>query len=609
MRKAMSLLVPIIMLALGDTACVAQADALEERLSKPLPAHPRLLLGPEGFAGVRAKVTQDAGLAKVWEFIHAAADHMLDEPVVERELEGKRLLGVSRTCLQRVVNLAFTYGMTGETKYLRRAEQEMLAAAAFTDWNPKHFLDVAEMTAALAIGYDWLHGDLSAEARATFRDAILTKGLGASFPNPSWVTTTNNWNQVCHGGMVLGALATFEDDSGRAEKVIRRALENLPRAMQEYEPDGVYPEGPSYWAYGTTYNVLIIAALESALGSDFGVASGALMKSPWFMLQATAPTGRYFNFADCGLSGGLSPAMYWFANRLKEPSLLWHEQHDLAALDPEKARAGKASPDRFLPCLILWAGPTGSAPEPTLGSWHGDGHSPIAVLRSGWNKDDVYLGLKGGSPGTNHGHMDIGSFVLERDGVRWAIDLGMQGYYSLESKGVDLWNRKQDSERWSVFRINNLSHNTLVVDGQHQVVSGNAPITEFKSRAKRARASVDMSSVYAGQLKSALRTASLKGRTVKIEDELTAPDNDVVVRWGMATNATVSLEGTGVAVLRQDDKELTLRVVAPDTAKIEIIDMETPPASYDAKNENTRMVAFSVPVKANKRTELRISLE
>ena len=30
----------------------------------------------------------------------------------------------------------------------------MLAIAQFADWNPSHFLDVAEMTMGMAIGYD-----------------------------------------------------------------------------------------------------------------------------------------------------------------------------------------------------------------------------------------------------------------------------------------------------------------------------------------------------------------------------------------------------------------------------------------------------------------------
>ncbi len=28
----------------------------------------------------------------------------------------------------------------------------------------------------------------------------------------------------------------------------------------------LYPEGPTYWGYGTTYQVILLAALKSALG-------------------------------------------------------------------------------------------------------------------------------------------------------------------------------------------------------------------------------------------------------------------------------------------------------------------------------------------------------
>src|SRR6266851_4042147 len=73
--------------------------------------------------------------------------------------------------------LALVYRISGETKYLERAVTELRAAAAFPDWNPSHFLDVAEMTHAFAIGYDWLFHDLSPEDRALFRKAITEKGL------------------------------------------------------------------------------------------------------------------------------------------------------------------------------------------------------------------------------------------------------------------------------------------------------------------------------------------------------------------------------------------------------------------------------------------------
>jgi hypothetical protein len=82
------------------------------------------------------------------------ADRAIEQPVSERKKEGKRLLGVSRQVLERVLNCAIAYKLTDDEEYLRRAESEMVAAAGFSDWNPSHFLDVGEMTAALALGYD-----------------------------------------------------------------------------------------------------------------------------------------------------------------------------------------------------------------------------------------------------------------------------------------------------------------------------------------------------------------------------------------------------------------------------------------------------------------------
>ena len=62
------------------------------------------------------------------------------------------------------------------------------------------------------------------------------------------------------------------------------------------------------------------------------------------------------------------------------------------------------------------------------------------------------LAARGGTPSSNHAHMDIGSFVMEANDVRWAMDFGSSDYSTLETNGVDLWNMNQTSERWDVFR-------------------------------------------------------------------------------------------------------------------------------------------------------------
>ena len=57
------------------------------------------------------------------------------------------------------------------------------------------------------------------------------------------------------------------------------------------------------------------------------------------------------------------------------------------------------------------------------------------------------------------------------DGIRWAVDLGSQNYYSIEKLGMNLWNSKQDSDRWKIFRLSSSSHNVVTIDGQLHVAS------------------------------------------------------------------------------------------------------------------------------------------
>src|SRR5690554_915329 len=133
---------------------------------------------------------------------------------------------------------------------------------------------------------------------------------------------------------------------------------------------------------------------------------------------------------------------------------------------------------------------------------------PLMISRtSWWDSNSLYLGFKGGSPSVNHGHMDIGSFVMEAEGVRWAIDMGSQSYESLESRGMSIFGRTQDAERWTILRLNNYIHNTLTVNGELQRVEGFAGMDKYGDNADFMFAVTDMTSVYDGQLAQAKRGA------------------------------------------------------------------------------------------------------
>ena len=140
---------------------------------KPLKPHPRLFMTDTDVAKIKAQLESQPSLNAYYNAMLAKADDILDQPPAKRIQTGRRLLGVSRKCLDRIIHLSAAYRFTHKRAYLDRAEKEMLAAAAFSDWNPSHFLDVAEMTAALAIGYDWLYDNLSRTSRQTISNAIL----------------------------------------------------------------------------------------------------------------------------------------------------------------------------------------------------------------------------------------------------------------------------------------------------------------------------------------------------------------------------------------------------------------------------------------------------
>lgn len=571
-----------------------------------LPGHPRILLLKGEEEGIRKTIASDVVWKKMHSFIIDESDKILDRPPVQRILIGRRLLDKSREALRRIFYLSYSYRMTADEKYLARAEKELLAISAFSDWNPSHFLDVAEMTMAASIGYDWLYGRLSPGSRQKVRDAIKEKGLEQSLlkENNSWLNATHNWNQVCNAGMTFGGLAIYEDDPELAMKMIDRAKSSIILPMNDYMPDGAYPEGYSYWGYGTSFNIMFLSAVEKAFGKDSGpVINEGFFKTASYLLNMTGPSGKSFNYSDAGQGGGLQPAMFWLANRMNDPSLLWSEKYHLL---------NKALPDdRLFPAIMIWgAGITMDMITPPARTvWAGGGKNPVALMRSSWtNPDALYAGLKGGSPAVNHGHMDVGSFIMEYGGERWAMDFGMQDYNSLETAGVNLWSMAQNSPRWQVYRYNNAVHNTLTVNGKLQDIDGYASITGFSESASMKCALTDITSLYKGLLKKSVRGIAIVNDSYFIvRDEVETNDEKATIRWNMLTSANVKLAGNNIAELTRNGKKVFVVVKSPASVTL-VTGSTVPPQPYDAPNPGTALLQFDVEVPARSSAVLTILL-
>ena len=590
----------------------AGCPALEAAVHVPeaMPPHPRLLFTSHDVGRIRTAVEAGGDWAALHRQLMKGAGELLDCPVSRRIVVGRRLLDVSRETLRRILLLGYAYRLTGETKYSERAAEELAAVAEFTDWNPSHFLDVAEMTTAAAIGYDWFYEALPESVRQKTAKAIREKGLAPSFDKKynDWLERENNWNQVCNAGMAFGALALYDEMPATAAKILQRSVESIRKPMQAYAPDGAYPEGYSYWGYGTTYNVLLIDALEKISGSDGGLSlQPGFLHTPDYILHMIAPDGDAFNFGDNSESGRLSPAMFWFARKRNDAALLWNERTLLRKARPEQTIAY-----RFSVLSMIWGAgiPLDTLPLPGRKVWiSARSVTPVALMRTSWQeKRGIYVAFKGGSGSDSHAHLDAGSFVLVADGVRWACDSGRQDYHSLESRGIDLWNKSQDSDRWKVFRYNNLAHTTLAFDGLFQQVKGRAVIVDCSDDARFPYAVSDLTPVYAGQAARVVRGIGIvNGTYVAVRDELLGGERETTVRWTMLTPARARIIDRRTIELSRDGRTLQLRVECP--APVEMKTWDTAPATdYDAPNPGTIRVGFEAKVPAGKPVDLVVKL-
>src|SRR5687767_3369247 len=308
---------------LGVLACMTTSVLAAEKvelivpesnviLARLKPGHPRLFASNEDFATLRTQVKNHPRLKTNWAKFVAEGEKILTQEPSKYEIpDGKRLLATSRRVLDRTGRLALIYRVEGGQKWVDRAWAELNAAAQFKDWNPSHFLDTAEMTTAFAIGYDWLYDAWTPQQRSIIKEAMLKHGLKVAQEayrtgkNGWWVKSEHNWNQVVHGGIGVGALALADEEPALCGELLQNAIKYLPLAMKHFGPDGAWNEGPGYWDYATKYNVFILAALDSALGTDYGLSGiPGFPETGEFPPYFSGPVGKTFNYADAGDKAG-----------------------------------------------------------------------------------------------------------------------------------------------------------------------------------------------------------------------------------------------------------------------------------------------------------------
>jgi len=559
--------------------------------------HPRIIMTKYNELALRF-IMMDVPLAqKLKNAIKKDADDLLKSKKIKFELdERKSILAISQEYFRRILTLSLAYRIFEDDKYSDTAIDQMLHVCSFPNWNTDYFLDVAEMTAALAIGYDWNFYHMNLREQETIRNKIVEYALNPGldvYNNPNdkphvWYKMNNHWNQVCSGGLILGALAVGEDFPDLKNNIIYQAVKNLIPTLDLYEPDGIWYEGPDYWAYANSYLALAFSAMESALEHDFGLSDRpGIEKSFRHYVNLLSPTGQTFNFGDAiSPKPVASPALFWFSKRYKQKDVADYyrkimEDH----LNPAvTAELKEKNPMFYLSLPWFNDGAFESFPQPRM--QHFRGLVDLVIFRGGESEDALYLAAKGGKGTLSHQQLDAGSFVVDVDGQRWGVDLGAENQtlpYFLDNQ--------VNGGRWEYFRNTNKSHNTIVIDDKIQYPDGEADVVEYKGNINQPYGIVDMSTVYLEATRTRRGFKLLNNDQILIRDEIVFDRNPASVRWGMLTDAKVEVSGDK-AILTKNGKKFYLHAFSDEAVQFEV----EPASAYhkQAKDNSGNSLLFFV---------------
>jgi hypothetical protein len=581
---------------LAQLACAAAwAQSDDDPLRQLRLAHPRLILLDSDLEKLRPLIRDHTLARRIYADLEKESDRLLTTPVAEYKLTGPRLRTQTRRVLDRVGTLALMYRITQRDPYLRRAVTEMRAAANFHDWNPLVFPDTADLAHAFALGYDWLYPSLSPEEREWIRAAVTGKALDPVLPlyqrEGGWPHDHYNSNIVCNAGVGLAALAIAGDDAALNDKcaaVLRNVVESIAHGLSTYGVEGSWPEGMAYWESVTRYACALFSGMQTALGNDFGLsASHGVDRAGRYRIHMTGPTGKVFNFADSAEDIGVSPEMFWMAKRFSMPPYAWSELRSVER---------STHPDAY---DLAWFDPNGKSPQQQSPPWPLDAifrGVDIACFRSSWDDANaLYLGVKGGNNKEAHAHLDLGGFVFDAGGVRWAADLGTDDY--------DLPGYLGNRQRWTYYRTRTEAHNTLLIDDQNQDARAEARITRQEFAPDFSWVQIDLSRANPGRVKQWTRRFAMAQRqAILIEDSLRA-DQPVEAIWGMMTDAEIASINGQTATLRKNGWNLAVEIRSPRHAVFDKAPLRSTPPQAPNLNFNKLVVRLG-----DKVTELDLTI-
>jgi len=271
--------------------------------------------------------------------------------------------------------------------------------------------------------------------------------------------------------------------------VIAESYNRISNTLSQIGEKGGWEEGTAYWAQTFRMTVLFADALKRATNGTFNhfkhpkVAENTAI----FPLYTRVGPRKWLNFADARGSGMGSARLFnKLALETGSPGAAWLRENvytvgtDIFDIVWPRHRVEPALPE------------TGSILFPTIG-W--------AVMRSGLTDyDAVTVACKAGrNADPHHGHLDVGQFMVYRNGEAFIADIGTAVYDE----------RYFDAGKYDTPHASSRGHNLVFVNGEEQIPgkryrrppdeSVGGEILAFRTGEKRDYTLMDPTNAYPGK--------------------------------------------------------------------------------------------------------------
>lgn len=529
-------------------------DQLSHARVAPGPARPRILFGPEDVPEIRSRARADA---RVVDAFAARAERAC----VHEGLFGPKP-DIPYFCLSPLRELSDAALVLEDERYAMRALEgvEVMFRSSPEEWVARPHrpmrCDHAMLNVASAIGItldlcaEFWPADAIRSVSERIEDYTVARFLETwRKQDAHWASPTYHWNWkiMCCGEMGTAALACAEA-IGEMEAVMEAAAAGCLDILDAVPAEGDWPEGPGYWLGTLAHGIKFGLGLRRATAGRIDLLDHpALRVTGDYIVHLTEPDNRIYNFNDNGI--GLGAA-------LDNLSLLAarHRRGDWA----RTARAGsEVSLER-----LAWddAGLKDEPPPDTARSFPATG---VVLMRSGWDAQATFVGMKSSCSDVGHSQLDANSFVVTARGERMLVDEGIWPYGHLLGFFDTAGGR-----RWNFDANGTVGHNTLLVDHEGQRFGREFPgrIVRFQPGEVLDVATADGAAAYGGRLTKYLRTlAFVKPDLLLVYDQVEA-DRPRIIEWLFHHRAEVTGDER-MTVFRRNGVTLSLGRVMPVEAE------------------------------------------